>query len=233
MSDRPDKSIFAHTQTCSPTGNSKTRSASDTAAEAERLEGARPHVQSPQPPNILEGIRPTEVVDLIKHRMAEQNKLLRRWGNEQPDRKGKLRGILKDTHVMIASVFSFPDTVAEMIEEDYLRWRDDVIAFAKDDATQNGTEVLSIVEHRDESHPHVHVLAIPICADGNMRMNTKLCHEGHRAQDQHKDNGWPGSPSRSYKQAMRGWQDRYHATVGGKHKQARTGPRCRRLDRAA
>lgn len=233
MSDRPDKSIFAHTQTCSLKGNSKTRSASDTAAEAERLEGACPHVQNPQPPNILEGIRPTEVVDLIQHRMAEQNKLLRRLRNEQPDRKDDLRSIRKDTHVMIASVFSFPDTVAEMIEEEYLRWRDDVIAFAKEDATRNGAEIMSIVEHRDESHPHVHVLAIPICTDVNMRMNAKLCHEGHRAQGQHTKQGLHGSPSRSYKQAMRGWQDRYHATVGAWHNQARTGPRRRRLDRAA
>ncbi|MCV2449011.1 hypothetical protein [Paracoccus sp. DMF] len=30
----------------------------------------------------------------------------------------------------------------------------------------------------------------------------------------HKDHGWSGSPSRSYKQAMRGWQDCYHAAVG-------------------
>lgn len=66
-----------------------------------------------------------------------------------------------------------------------------------------------------------------------MRMDAKRCHEGHREQDRHKDHGWAGSPSRSYKQAMRSWQDRYHAAVGAKHGQARTGPRRRRLDRAA
>lgn len=232
MSDHT-KAIFAHTQTCSQKGNGKTRSVSDTLAEAERLEGACPHVAHPLPPIIVEGIRPFEIVGLIDHRMTEQNKLLRRLRKDEPDRKGDLRGIRKDTHVLIASVFSHPDSVAEMVEEEYLRWRDDVIAFAKDDAACNGAEVVSIVEHRDETHPHLHVFALPICADDNMRMNAKLCHPGHRAQDQHRESGWHGSPSRSYKQAMRGWQDRYHAAVGSKHYQARTGPRRRRLDRAA
>lgn len=134
---------------------------------------------------------------------------------------------------MIGSVFSFPDLVEDMDEADYLRWRRDVIAFAKADAVRNKAEVLSIIEHLDEAHPHVHVLAVPICAEGNMRIDAKRCHEGHREQDRHMDHGWSGSPSRSYKQAMCGWQDRYHAEVGAKHGQARTGPRRRRLDRTA
>ncbi|QLH15302.1 plasmid recombination protein [Paracoccus pantotrophus] len=233
MPDRAGKSIFAHKQTYSRKGNSKSRSVREIADEAERLDGACPHVENPQPPTILEGIPPSEVVALIEQRIAEQNKLLRRLRKEQPERKDALRGIRSDTHVLIASVFSFPDPVEDMDQAEYLRWRRDVIAFAKADAARNGAEVLSIVEHRDEAHPHVHVLAVPICADDNMRMDAKRCHEGHREQDRHKDHGWSGSPSRSYKQAMRGWQDRYHAAVGAKHGQARTGPRRRRLDRAA
>lgn len=233
MSDRFGKSIFAHKQTYSRKGNSKSRSVREIADEAERLDGACPHVEDPQPPTILEGIRPSEVVALIEQGIAAQNKLLRRLRKEQPERKEALRSIRSDTHVLIASVFSFPDPVEVMDQADYLRWRKDVIAFARDDAARNRAEVMSIVEHLDETHPHVHVLAVPICADDNMRMDAKRCHEGHREQDRHKDHGWSGSPSRSYKQAMRGWQDRYHAAVGAKHGQARTGPRRRRLDRAA
>lgn len=233
MSDPTGKAIFAHTQTYSLKGNSKSRSAGDTAAEGERMNGACPHVPCPQPPAILEGMRPMEVVDLIERRVAQQNKVLRRLRKDHPDRKDELRGIRKDTHVLIASVFSFPDTVEEMVEEEYLRWRDDVIAFAKTDAARNWAEVMSIFEHRDESHPHLHVFAVPLCTDVNMRMNAKLCHDGHRAQDQHMQSGLHGSPSASYKRAMRGWQDRYHAAVGSRHNQARTGPRRRRLDRAA
>ncbi|UFS65734.1 plasmid recombination protein [Paracoccus denitrificans] len=173
------------------------------------------------------------MVALIEQRIAEQNKLLRRLRKEQPERKDAARTIRSDTHVLIASVFSFPDPVEDMNEADYLRWRKDVIAFARDDAARNGAEVLSIVEHLDEAHPHVHVLAVPLCADGNMRMDAKRCHESFRAQTEHAQKGWSGSPSRSYKQAMRGWQDRYHAEVGSKHGQARTGPKRDRLDRRA
>ncbi|WP_233901934.1 plasmid recombination protein [Paracoccus denitrificans] len=173
------------------------------------------------------------MVALIEQRIAEQNKLLRRLRKEQPDRKDDLRTIRSDTHVLIASVFSFPDPVENMDEADYLRWRKDVIAFARDDAARNKAQVLSIVEHRDEAHPHVHALAMPICADDNLRMDAKRCQEGFRAQTEHVQKGWSGSPSRSYKQAMSCWQDRYHAEVGSKHAQARTGPKRDRLDRRA
>ncbi|VDC33211.1 plasmid recombination protein [Pseudogemmobacter humi] len=232
MSDRPQKSIFAHKQTYSMKGNSKSRSVRDIAHKNERLAGACPHVARPQPPIILEGMRPSAVVDLIESRVAEQNRILRGLRKERTARKDVLRAIRVDTHVLIASVFSFPDPVAEMDEAEYLRWRKDAMDFAREDAARNGAEVLSVIEHRDETHPHVHVLAVPICADDNMRMDAKRCHEGHREQDRHRESGWSGSPSRSYKQAMRAWQDRYHADVGARHGQSRTGPRRRRLDRA-
>lgn len=108
MSERTGKSIFAHKQTYSRKGNSKSRSVREVAHEAERLDGACPHVGNPQSPTILEGMRPSEVVALIEQRIAEQNKLLRQLRKEQPDRKELLRGIRSDTHVMIGSVFSFP-----------------------------------------------------------------------------------------------------------------------------
>ncbi|WP_233253469.1 plasmid recombination protein [Paracoccus binzhouensis] len=173
------------------------------------------------------------MVALIEQRIAEQNRLVRRLRKEHPDWKEALRSIRSDTHVMIGSVFSFPDPVGELDQVEYLCWRRDVIAFAKVDAARNAAEVLSIIEHLDEAHPHVHVLAVPLCADNNLRMDAKRCQEGFRTQSEHAQKGWSGSPSRSYKQAMRGWQDRYHAEVGAKYGQARTGPRRRRLDRAA
>lgn len=98
-------------------------------------------------------MRPSAVVDLIESRVAAQNRLLRQLRKEQLARKDALRAIRIDTHVLIASVFSFPDLVADMDEAEYLRWRNDVIAFARDDAVHNGAEVLSIIEHRDESQP--------------------------------------------------------------------------------
>lgn len=226
------KSIFAHKQTYSQKGNSKSRSVRSIIEEVERLEGACPHVSRPQPPGILEGIQPHDLIDLIEDRVSEQNRALRKMRKEFPNRKADMRGIRVDTHVLMASVFSYPDTIELMDEEEYRAWRDDVIAFARSDAAANDLEIMTIVEHRDELHPHLHVLALPVISETNPRMNAKQCHEGHVAQDRHVRNDWSGSPSRSYRRAMSAWQDRYHAEVGSKHGQARTGPKRRRLDRS-
>ena len=171
MSERTGKSIFARKQTYSRKGNSKSRPVRAIVDEAERKKGACPHVENPLPPTILEGIPPSEIVAVLEERIAAQNKVLRRLRKERPDSKDDLRNIRRDTHVLIGAIFSFPDTVEDMDQADYLRWRKDVIAFAKADAAQNGAEVLSIVEHLDESRPHVHALAGPICTDEKYPQN--------------------------------------------------------------
>lgn len=232
ISPSKKKSTFAHKQTYSQKGNSKSLSIRSIVDELERLTGACPHVLEPLPPMIIEGMQPSEVHVKIQERFAEQNRYLRKARKELPERKGSLRTIRTDTHILVASIFSYPDSIADMVEEDYQAWRADVIAFAKGDAESNELEVMAIVEHRDEAHPHLHILAVPLITQANPRMNAKLCHEGHVAQSKHVANDWSGSPSRSYKQAMRSWQDAYHREVGSKHGQARKGPKRRRLDRA-
>lgn len=235
MSDAPHtkgKSIFAHKQTYSQKGNSKSLSVKSIVEELERVEGACPHVPNPQPPNILEGMRPRDLIEIVEDRVAGQNQALRKMRKEKPDVKSELRGIRIDTHVLVAGVYSYPDAVEDMDMAEYLAWREDVIAFAKRDSEANALEIMAIAEHLDEAHPHIHVLALPLITEANPRMNAKLCHEGHVAQDKHIKNGWSGSPSRAYKQSMSAWQDRYHAEVGSQHGQARTGPKRRRLDRA-
>ena len=230
------KAIFAHKQTYSRKGNSKNRSIADICAEAARLEGATPHVENPIPPIIIDGIDPAELPDLIEDRVKTQNIKLRKQRKDEPHRASKIRGIRADTHLLVASVYSYPVQTDEMdddIYEEYNRWLDDVIAFARDDAERNGLEVMSIVEHLDEAHPHIHVLAVPAATSENPRLNAKACHEGHVAQDQHIAKQAHGSPSRAYKQAMRSWQDRYYEAVGQRHAQARMGPGRRRMSRAA
>lgn len=226
------KSIFAHKQTYSQKGNSKSLSVASIIDELERMEGACPHVLDPQPPTILEGMQPRDLLKMMTDRIKDQSRILRQMRKDFPEKKGMLRGIRTDTHVLIAAVYSFPDRIEEMDEAEYLAWREDVINFVKQDALNNELEIMAIVEHRDESHPHLHILSLPLITQANPRMNAKLCHEGHIAQNKHIANDWSGSPSRSYKQAMRGWQDAYHRDVGSKHGQARTGPKRRRMDRA-
>ena len=85
MSDAPHtkgKSIFAHKQTYSQKGNSKSLSVRSIVEELERLEGACPHVPNPQPPNILEGMRPRDIAKLVEVRVEEQNSVLRRCASK-------------------------------------------------------------------------------------------------------------------------------------------------------
>lgn len=207
MSDSPHakrKSIFAHKQTYSQKGNSKSLSVASIVEELERMEEACPHVPSPQPPNTMEGMRPRDLIGIVEDRFAEQNRALRNMREERPDLKNELRGIRIDTHVLVEGVYSYPDAVEDMDLAEYLAWREDVIAFAKRDPEANSLEIMTIVEHLDEAHPHIHVLALPLIIRGNPRMNAKLYHEGHAAQDRHIKNGWSDSPSRANNQSMVG-----------------------------
>jgi len=232
------KAIFAHKQTFSRKGNSKNRSVADICAEAARLEGATPHVAEPKRPSLLyNNVETSEIPAMIEARVKEQNALLRRQRKEHPERAGDLRSIRRDTHVLVGYVFSYPVPADDLNNgeqfAEYDRWEEDALNFAITDAERNGLEILSAVAHSDEAHPHFHVLAIPQISEKNPRLNAKLCHEGFVAQTDHLAKKLNGSPSRSYKQAMRNWQDKYHAEVGQRHGQSRMGPGRRRLSRAA
>lgn len=211
------KTTFAHHNTYSQKGNSKSRSVRDICAEAGREQGAAPHVEMPTKPEILQGLNPSNIPDLIESRVKEQNKTLREMRKAETTKE---KGIRKDTHVLSAAVFSYPDPVGQTDKEDYQRWREDVVQFANKDCRRQGLEVLSIIEHTDEAHPHIHVLSAPHIKPlsrlhvANPRMDAKRCHDGHKAQAAHIERGLHGSPSRSYKAAMRNWQDRYHEQVG-------------------
>jgi hypothetical protein len=163
--------------------------------------------------------------------------------------KGALRGtgerIRKDTHTLACSVASYPDFTRPAPEgapsrptihdperlADYERWKADAIAFMQADAQRYGRKVLSIVEHLDEDHPHLHSLEI---AD-NPRADCKAAHPGliaktaaEKANPQDKK-----AATRAFKMAMSAYQDEYFRSVGAKHGQARTGPKRRRLSRPA
>lgn len=150
------KAIFAHKQTYSRKGNSKSRSLADICAEVARTKGAIPHVKAPLPPNVLDGIDPADIPEIIDSRVKAQNSALRKLRKEEPDNAKHLRAVRVDTHLLVASIFSYPQSCEELEHDDfteYNRWVKDVIAFAHDDAEANGLEIMSAVEHLDEAHP--------------------------------------------------------------------------------
>lgn len=204
---------FGHIATYSRKGNSNHRSVFEICAEADRLPGHHPHVEVPLEPTLLGGVfRPAEVPAEIERRVAEAKALL----------KGKTKAtrqvIRSDTHVLEAQVYSHPiytraappdhdgeDRPCMEKPEDmeaYLAWRELTVAFAFEEAKRRNLEVLSIVEHVDEEHPHVHVLCVPL----NPQLNAKLSHPGHvasaRRQKQAKERGVSPAKSSSPEEAL-------------------------------
>ena len=186
---------FGHISTFSFKGNSLSFGVEEIAAEAARLEGAHPHVEEPLPPIHLAGLfAPHEVPEEIRRRIAEAKANLK--GKRSPD--GKVLRIRADTHVMEAQVHSHPAYTKRPPEEHdgeerpcledplwndrYERWRDDLLDWIAQDAEERGLKILSIVEHRDESHPHIHAMLVPQQTEDNPRMDAKRTHPGHAAQ---------------------------------------------------
>lgn len=181
---------FAHIQTYSRKGNKTNRSVAEICAEAGRVPGHHPHVAEALPPTLLAGdFLPEDVPEEIDRRIAEAKTRL----------KGKTRKtrmvIRDDTHVLEAQVYSHPVYVLpapdehtgearpclqnETDREAYLAWRNATVEFIYREGERRGLEVLSIVEHLDEAHPHVHALLVPT----NPQLNAKHSHPGHGAAE--------------------------------------------------
>ena len=219
---------FARTSTYSRKGTSKTRSISDVVAELSRADGACPHVAEPRAPVVLAGMDPADIPGEIDRRAKDQRRALR-------GQIGRGGGIRRDQHIVEGAVYSHPHTVSD-IENDgdaaneYREWRDDTIAWARHEMTERGLDVLCVVEHLDEAHPHIHVVAMPR-ADVSPRLDARDTHPGAVAKRQAEKDG-ELKPDQHFRAAMRGWQDKYYRDVGAQHGLARIGPKRRRLTRA-
>lgn len=235
---------FAHMQTYSQKGNSKNRSSTDVLLENSRVPGNAPHVENAEPPNLIYGNDPADAIELINQRFELSKVHLRGTGQR----------IQANTHVLNGAVFSHPTTTAQLkiadeaTRQDYLKWRQLSCEFAIKDAERMGLEVVSIVEHLDESHPHIHVLSIPKVDADNPRMDIKRRHVGHSAAksaydatlEANLEEGIPrqqalksatNASTSAFKKAMRTWQDSYYNEVAIKCGQARFGPKRARLSR--
>ena len=203
--------------------------AADVLAEAARLSGHAPHVLDPLPPVQVFGVPIAEVQALHDTRCAEARTQVE---------GGKPRKIRQDQATLMTSIASYPATVAECAA-------DFATAAARDDWQRRtvewarscwGDDVVSVVRHDDESHPHLHVLMLP--SDSSMRAN--LLHPGWVAKQAAKD-GAVGDGldaktvnklgDRAYVEAMRKFQDTYWESVGLPCGLARIGPAKRSLPR--
>ena len=178
-------------------------------AEAERREGACPHVPEPQPPTLLFGCMPSE---------AAQQAVA--WAEQAKDSRG--HALRKDGLCLGAGVITWP---SERSPEEWGAYRDSSIAWLE---AKHGNRLLSVVEHLDEPHKHIHYYLIP--QEGE---RFDVLHPGRAAAAAAKVAGAKkGDQNRAYIDAMRAWQTDFHREVSQHHGLTRLGPRRRRLTRA-
>ena len=188
------------------------------AAEAGRLPSAARHVAAPKPPLLLHGISPANVAGRATE-VAERAR----------DSAG--RKLRADGRVLFAAVASYPVPCSELETanawSDYLAWRQRVVDFL---LAWLGVLAVSIVEHRDESHPHVHALIVPrLAADRQLDL---FWHQGYAARKQAQSAGLAhGEQEKAYRQGLRDCLDQYHAAVSAFSDHARVGARRTRLRR--
>jgi len=176
-------------------------------AEASREPAACPHVEHPKPPTVLFGCP----LDQIEG-MAEE------WADTAKDGIG--RKLRKDGLCLLSGVISAPD---DLTDEQWESFKSVSIGWLNRDG-----RLISVVEHTDESHRHIHFYKIP--ASGQ---RFESLHPGQAAAIAVKlDGGLKGDQNKAYKEAMRRFQDDFFENVAVKFGLTRLGPKKRRLTRS-
>lgn len=212
--------------------------------EAARLPGHHPHVDEAEPPVLLYGISPDLVPALLEERVEEANAAIKakKAAMERGTRVSGTKAIRSDTHVLLTMVASYPmpwideatgaDIFADQDNRALLeKWQRLNIKWAKRKARQLGFDLVSVVRHDDEAHPHLHFIGIP----RNERMEARRCHPGYIAKEALQPEPGEGDKpakkrrDRAYSDAMRSFQDDYYEAVSIDSGLLRTGPNRARL----
>lgn len=202
---------FAHIDSYARKPKQGTRSAKDIANEAERHPDHVSHLTAqritPQEPIRVFGCSPSDAV-----KQAEA------WGEQAKDVKGRKLRI--DAPVLLAGVISYPRE-----GEDWQEFKETALEWLKG---EYGDNLVSVVEHQDEKHPHLHFYAVPKPGQAFNDL-----HQGRAASAEAKRKGEPKAAQlRAHNKAMRAWQDRVYTGVCRKFGMARLGPKRQRLTRS-
>lgn len=191
------------------------RNVGNVLAEAVREGGNCPHID---PEKLADpALTPQKIYGLNLDKVeAEATK----WAEQAKDAQG--RNLRKDGHCMLAGIVSFPR------EEGLAAWqkfKQDALIWLK---KEYGDRLRSVIEHKDESHPHLHFYVVPEHGKAFASL-----HPGQQAAREAKSQGLKkGEQNEAYKNAMRDWQDKFSRDVGQSHGLTRIGPGERRLTRS-
>lgn len=189
--------------------------------EAERIPDAVPHVEAPQQPVHLFGMKPREFLAYAESQ-AE--------GAVDATLKAKLR---KDAVIAVAGVASFPIEAKDIRHDsealtDYLAWEETLLKFLK---LEYGDMLKSVLRHTDETYWHVHFYVAEE-KDKDNRLGVLKIHPGRRAKEEvRQKGGGTREQNNALKKAMEKLQDRYWQHVSRLCNHERAGPHIRRMAR--
>lgn len=225
---------FIRFQTFSQKANKGGQSVRQVIDEVVREPEFSQHVEAPEPPNQIYGITPQETLDL-------HDKMLSKAKTKVTLKNGKTveRGIRKDRHTLLGCVASHPYT-SRMVKElpdaraEYEDWRERTVTWLRD---LHGDRLKCVVEHLDETHPHIHAYILP---DDDPNCSARALNPAYVAKEQAEQKAKAeGKENRlavkegnlAYKDAARAIQDDYAEKVGQFCAMTRTGPKRERLSR--
>lgn len=222
---------FAHMETYSRKPDAKGRSVGFVLQEAAREPAACLHVGQPGAPTVVHGVGPADVALLHEALVAKAG---------STDKAGKRRAARVDQHTLLTVIASHPVTSGDVRADpakadDVERWQSLVVAWLRE---RHGGDLVSVVRHDDESHPHLHAYVLPSSAS----MKARELHPGVVAKAEVRETAAAAGDDAkvanrkgdlAYKAAMRSWQDEYWRKVGLPCGQTRIGPGNRSLSKAA
>jgi hypothetical protein len=203
--------IESYARASTKKGDAGSRSMRSIIGEALREDGECGHVADPAPP--------TQILGLLGPVEREGID----WAEQAKDSAG--RKIKADGQCLLAGVISAP--------RDDPDWAGDWEGFKAASVdwlkAKYGLRLRAVVEHTDESHPHLHFYCV---AKAGERFDT--LHEGRAAMAEAKRAKQPkGVQAAAFAKAMRATQDDFHEKVGARFGMLRLGAGKRRLSNAA
>lgn len=226
---------FVHFQSFSRKANKGGQSVDQILGEAMREPQFSKHVANPEPPNLIYGVPPEEVARLHAA-MIENGSVEVSLGNGSKAQ----RGIRKDRHTLFTVVASYP-LLAEQVapgskdRKAYERWIDLNVQWLK---SLFGDRLVSVIEHIDEKHPHIHAFILPL---GDAACSARDLNPAWKAKEEAESRAKTATiPSKeavklgnlAYRNAARKIQDDYSREVGMRAGLTRTGPKRARMSRA-
>ncbi|WP_405402803.1 plasmid recombination protein [Paracoccus sp. Ld10] len=225
---------FLHLQSYSRKPNKIGQSVQQVLDEAAREPEFSQHVANPESPNLIYGLTPKQV--RLKH-----DEIVASGHVDATLADGTVarRGIRKDRHTLLTAVASYPMLTSQVTQgsadrDGYERWIELNISWLNQTF---GDRLVSIVEHVDEEHPHIHAFILPLgdasCSARHLNPAWQVKEE---AEALARKSGKPAKKAvklgdRAYRARGRELQDQYFHEVGLPAGLTRVGPKRERLSR--